>query len=126
MGLLAGTAALTVGAVGPLIAPIFARQNFTKERLIATKAVCQLATHALKIPAFILIRNDLDFSRLGGLALVMACLVGPGTLIGKRLLTHVSERHFVVAYRVVLTLEGLKLLVVDGLMRLAGWGITVP
>ena len=119
-GFAAGTAALTVGAVGPLIAPVFARRDFVKERLIATKAVCQLTTHVMKIPAFLLIR-DLDVPRLGGLALVMICMVIPGTLIGKRLLTHVSERHFIIAYRVALTFAGLKVLIFDGLRYLPIW-----
>ena len=119
-GLLAGAAALTVGAIGPLIAPVFARRDFVKERLIATKAVCQLVTHVLKIPAFILIR-DLDLRRLGWLALLMIIMVIPGTLIGKRILRGVSERHFRIAFRVALTVAALKVLVFDGLLKLAVW-----
>ena len=126
VGLLAGTAALTVGAVGPLIAPLFARRNFVKERLIATKAMCQLATHVTKIPAFLLLRQ-LDLSRLGVYTVIMVLMVIPGTLIGKRLLKGVSERHFVIAYRVALTVAGLKLLIIDGVAPLIGgcgyiWG----
>ncbi len=113
-GFLAGTAALTVGAVGPLIAPVFTRRGFVKERLIATKAVCQLTTHAMKIPAFLLLR-DLDVTRLGTLALVMVVMVIPGTLIGKRILRGVPERHFRIAFRTALTLAGLKILIFDGL-----------
>ncbi|UCE59287.1 MAG: sulfite exporter TauE/SafE family protein [Phycisphaerales bacterium] len=120
IGLLAGTAALTVGAVGPLIAPVFAHQGFAKERLIATKAVCQLITHLLKIPAFLLVR-DLDVPRLSGLALLMICMVIPGTLMGKRLLVGVSERNFLIAYRVALTLAGLKVLIFDGIAQWPVW-----
>jgi uncharacterized membrane protein YfcA len=120
MGLAAGTAALTVGAVGPLIAPLFARRDFVKERLIATKATCQLATHVIKIPAFLLMR-DLPVARLGALAVVMIVVVIPGTLIGKRILTGVPERWFVIAYRAALTLAGLKVLLVDGVWRLPMW-----
>jgi uncharacterized membrane protein YfcA len=120
-GLLAGTAALTVGAVGPLIAPVFARRGFVKERLIATKAVCQLATHVMKIPAFIFLR-DLDIGKLGGLALLMILMVIPGTLIGKRLLKGIAERHFTIAFRAALTLAGLKVLIVDGVLKLAQVG----
>jgi len=121
MGLLAGTAALTVGAVGPLIAPIFARRNFVKDRLIATKAVCQLATHFMKIPAFIWLRN-LDLSTLGPLALVMIVMVIPGTLIGKKFLQGISPRAFTIAYRVALTTAGLKVLLYDGIYHLPVWG----
>ena len=117
MGLVAGTAALTVGAIGPLIAPLFARRDFVKERLIATKAVCQLATHILKIPAFIWLR-ELDLTRLGSLALLMIIMVIPGTLIGKRILKGMPEKHFRVAFRVALTVAGLKVLLVDGLWKL--------
>lgn len=117
VGFVAGTAALTVGAIGPLIAPIFARRNFSKERLIATKAVCQLATHIMKIPAFLLLR-DLDVDKLGLLALAMIVMVIPGTLIGKRLLKGLAERHFKIAYRIALSVAGLKVLIVDGLIPL--------
>jgi len=117
VGLVAGTAALTVGAVGPLIAPLFARRDFVKERLIATKALCQLVTHAMKIPAFLLMRQ-LDVTKLGLLALIMVVMVIPGTLIGKRILKGVPEHYFAIAYRAALTLAGLKLLIVDGLIQL--------
>lgn len=120
MGFAAGTAALTVGAVGPLIAPLFARRDFVKERLIATKATCQLATHLLKIPAFIWLR-ELDVATLGPLALVLIAMVIPGTLLGKRALRGVSERHFRIAYRAALTLAGLKVLIFDGVRHWPVW-----
>ncbi len=120
MGLAAGTAALTVGAVGPLIAPLFARLNFVKERLIATKATCQLLTHFMKIPAFLLLR-DLELSRLGILASIMILTVIPGTLIGKRILKGVSDRYFRIGYRVALTLAGTKVLLIDGVMQWSVW-----
>ncbi len=118
-GFAAGTAALTVGAVGPLIAPVFARCGFVKERLIATKAVCQLVTHAIKIPAFIFVRQ-IDVAQLGIVAGLMILMAIPGTLIGKRLLTGVSDRHFTIAYRVALTLAGLKIFFVDGIRHVVG------
>jgi len=120
IGLAAGVAALTVGAIGPLIAPIFARRGFVKERLIATKAICQLCIHTLKIPAFLLVR-DLDVSRLGTLAVVMICMVIPGTLLGKRMVKPISERNFKIAYRAALTLAGLKVLVWDGVSKWPVW-----
>jgi len=121
LGAVAGTAALTVGAVGPLIAPLFARRDFVKERLIATKAVCQMALHLAKIPVFLAVRS-IDYARLGGITLVMAVVVIPGTLLGKRLLRFVSEEHFRLLYRVALTVAGAKVLVWDGVYALVGRG----
>lgn len=116
LGLVAGTAALTVGAVGPLIAPLFARRDFVKERLIATKATCQMILHVVKIPAFLLVRS-FDYVELTGVTLAMIAVVIPGTLLGKRVLKRVSEEHFVLLYRVALTVAGLKVLLWDGVWR---------
>jgi uncharacterized membrane protein YfcA len=106
-----------VGAVGPLIAPLSARRAFVKERLIATKALCQMFLHVVKIPAFIWF-GGIDVEKLGMLALVMGLLVIPGTLLGKRLLRYVSEANFVRLYIAALIVAGLKVLIIDGL-----WGI---
>ncbi len=114
LGLAAGAAAFTVGAVGPLIAPLFARRDFVKERLVATKAACQMILHMVKIPAFVWLR-PFDYARLGTVTLVMLAAVIPATLLGKRLLPHVSERAFAVAYRAALTVAGIKVLAWDGL-----------
>ena len=48
-------------------------------------------------------------------------MVIPGTLIGKRILKGVPEQHFRIAFRVALTLAGLKVLIVDGLLNLPIW-----
>lgn len=118
LGLATGTAALTVGAVGPLIAPMFARRGFVKERLIATKAVCQMLTHAMKIVAFSML-GTIEFDRLSLLFAVMSAAAIMGTLLGKRILTRVSNESFVLLYRIALTVAGLKVLIVDGLLHAA-------
>ncbi len=117
VGFVAGTAGLTLGAIGPLIAPIFARAGFVKERLIATKAVCQAIVHVLKIPVFLWI-GALDFDRLGALTLLMIVMVIPGTLVGKSILSRVTDTQFVRLYRVVLFIAGIKILCYDGLWAL--------
>ncbi len=116
LGLVAGAAALTVGAVGPLIAPLFARRAFVKERLIATKALCQMFLHVVKIPAFLAF-GSIDVEKLGLLALVMSVVVIPGTLLGKRMLRYVSEDNFVRLYKLALVVAGAKVLLIDGLWR---------
>lgn len=116
LGFVAGTAALTIGAVGPLIAPLFMQRGYSKEGLVATKATCQAIMHLVKIPAFLWL-DRFDVERLGMLALLMIVMVIPGTLCGKAILTRVSERGFAVAYRVSLLAAGAKIFIYDGLSR---------
>jgi uncharacterized membrane protein YfcA len=123
IGVVAGAAALTVGAVGPLIAPIFARCGFVKERLVATKAVCQAILHVGKLPVFIIAGSmgkfaAFDFQQLGLLVLIMCAMVIPGTLIGKRLLKGVSDDLFRKLYTVALVAAGLKVFLYDGVWPL--------
>ena len=120
LGLVTGTAALTVGAVGPLIAPLFARRGFVKERLIATKAVCGMGTHALKIVAFALL-GTIEFTRFSTLLVAMWVAVILGTILGKKILTYVSNEVFVLIYRIALTAAGLKVMIVDGLWQMVDW-----
>ncbi len=119
LGLAAGTAGLTVGAIGPIIAPLFARRGLVKERLIATKATCQMSTHLLKIPAFWLL-GRIEFAKFSALFLAMAGVAVLGTLLGKRILKDVSPQLFTRLYQVALTLAGLKVLIFDGLLQLPG------
>jgi len=113
LGLFAGTFALTIGAVGPLIAPLFARRAFVKERLIATKAMCQMLSHVIKLPAFALL-GSFAGSELGTLALPLCLVVIPGTILGSRLIHYVSPQVFTIMYRVALVVAGAKVLLVDG------------
>ncbi len=117
LGLAAGVAGFTVGAVGPLIAPLFARRDFVKERLVATKALCQTCVHIIKIPGFLMVRSYEHLGQLGLLTLVLAAVAIPGTLLGRRLHPHISEKHFVWLYRAALLAAGLKVLIVDGLLK---------
>jgi len=117
LGFVAGTASLTVGAIGPLIAPLFARRDYVKEKLIATKAVCQLSLHVLKIPAFLLL-GTFEWKELSLLTLCLMVVVVPGTFLGKRVQRHVSAGLFVTLYRIALTVAGVKVLSHDGLYKL--------
>jgi uncharacterized membrane protein YfcA len=119
MGFVSGVAALTVGAVGPLIAPLFAGGGFEKERVIATKATCQMVTHVLKIPAFVFLLGDrFDLTHLGGLTAVMIVMVVLGTLAGKRIVSYISPEWFAFMFRAILLVAGVKVLVFDGIVRL--------
>lgn len=117
LGFVAGAAALLVGAIGPLIAPLFARRDFVKEKLIATKAVCQMSLHILKIPAFFFV-STFKFGRVSLLAGIMILMVIPGTVIGRRILNYVSEAQFITLFKIALAIAGLKVLIIDGVYPL--------
>lgn len=117
LGFVGGSAAVTVGAVGPLIAPLFARRNFVKEHLVATKAVCQTMLHVVKIPTFAVL-GTIQYANFSVLIVAMIVVVVPGTLLGKRILSRVSPGSFVALYRIAMAVAGLKVLVVDGIIRL--------
>ena len=51
-GVLAGIATVFIGAMGPLIAPLFINDKLKKESVIATKAACQASGHLGKMPIF--------------------------------------------------------------------------
>ncbi len=115
IGFVAGVAALTLGAIGPLIAPVIARADYEKERLIATQATCQMISHLVKFPAFAFILGErLDVAKLGLLAVVLMAMTVPGTLMGKQLLRKLKPRHFTIAFRAALTTAAVKLIAVDG------------
>jgi uncharacterized membrane protein YfcA len=122
MGLVAGVASLCVGAVGPMIGPLFVRRDFLKERLIATKAGCTFFLHAIKIPALWYIGAEtgagLPWREFGWLAVVIGAATIVGTWCGKKLLRHVSERLFVGVFKAALTLAGMKTLAWDGILQL--------
>ena len=107
-GTLAGLLGVVIGAVGPVLAPFFLRGSFQKEELIGTKALCQGATHLVKIIAF----ASFPTAALQQWELLppLAVAVIAGTFLGKRLLSKLSEGRFVLIYRAVLTLLALKLL----------------
>ncbi len=119
LGFVAGAGGIVVGAIGPMIAPHFARRNFVKERLIATKAVCQAGMHLLKIPIFALL-GTIEFAQFSKLLVAMAAAVVIGTLLGRRLLHGLSPQAFIRLYQVALVMAGLKVLIVDGLLKIAG------
>lgn len=106
-GVIAGGAGMVVGATGPLIAPFFMRDDWSKETVIASIAVCQTLSHLLKIVAF----AGYGFSLLDQwtLLLPMCVAVIVGTLLGRRLVGVFNERGFRIAFNAILLLLALRL-----------------
>lgn len=93
---------LIVGATGPLLAPFFLKEGLKKETIIATKAGGQAATHLLKVGFFSLVGFELG--KYGLLFAGMVVAVTLGTWCGKLLLGRVSERMFIILFKVLITI----------------------
>jgi len=112
-GTFAGSISMVVGATGPLIAPFFINSNLEKESIIATKALCQMMVHLIKV---ILFGAILGFSLNDYYQLLTSMAVGVilGTICGKWILENkVSDTVFRFLYRFVLSLVALKILIYD-------------
>lgn len=107
LGAAAGFLNVTIGAVGPLIAPFFLNLGLRRQALVGTKAACQTLGHLVKLAIF----GGAGFAFHEHLPLLVgACLcVLAGTWLGSRLLERASEALFIALYRGVLTLIALRL-----------------
>lgn len=110
IGAVAGILAIFVGAIGPVVAPFFLRDDFDKEETIATSAVCQGATHLAKLPAFLVL--GFDYPAHWHLLLALGLAVIAGTLAGKAVLRRLSQRVFRLVYKGVLITLALYLVVI--------------
>ena len=116
MGALSGVCTVFIGATGPLIAPFFLKGIYSKENIIANKAVCQAISHIGKIPLFIVFFEFNYFSELKVLIpLIIAVFVG--TNLGKKILKFIPEKIFRFFFRGALTIIAVKL-IIDQLMPL--------
>jgi uncharacterized membrane protein YfcA len=106
---LAGTLGVVIGASGPVIAPFMLREGWSNEEVIATKATAQAFIHIQKLIAFGLAGYALGDSLPMLPPLIVAVVVG--TFFGKWLLKYLSKERFRLAYRVVLTLVALRLII---------------
>lgn len=106
-GLIAGGFGTVVGATGTAMAPLFLRQDWQKETVIGTKALCQAAAHVVKIAAFSV--NGFAIWHNLELVVPMSIAVLVGTLLGKRLGKNISEATFSRVFRLLISLLGLKL-----------------
>ena len=111
VGFVSGVIGIFFGAIGPFIAPFFIRKDIIKEELIATKATCQSITHLLKIPLFGLIGSNI-FDQWEVLVYLSLAVVA-GTFIGKKLLKKLSDRIFIISFKIILTLIALRIIIIQ-------------
>jgi len=109
VGFIGGLCSIFVGAVGPLIAPFFLRNDLNKENVIANKAACQIITHIGKIPIFIYFFN-VNYIEQYTILLPLIISVYVGTTIGKKLLQSITEKIFKMTFKICLTIIAIHLI----------------
>lgn len=108
VGFASGIAGILAGAVGPLIAPFFIRDDLKKEEVVATKACMQMITHFSKIPVFLYLEFEFDDYSL--MILLMGIAAVAGARLGVKILKKVKEGLFRKLYIGVLLVSGTRLL----------------
>ena len=111
VGLVAGFIGIFFGASGPFTSSFYIRQGIIKEALIATKSTCSLLDHLLKISLFGLI--GINVLTYGNLILYLVLAVIPGIYVGKRLLNKISDRTFMLAFKVLLGILAVRIIVLQ-------------
>ena len=94
LGLVAATLGALIGATGPLLAPFFIRNDFTKEQIVATKAACQILVHLVKLPVFLSLAFSYE-SHLGTIGLMVVAVIA-GTKTGTWLLGKIETKQFMI------------------------------
>lgn len=109
MGSIGGLATVFIGAMGPLIAPLFINNKLTKENIIATKAACQTAGHLLKIPIFIFL---FGVSYISNWSIIFPLVIAVylGTNFGKKMLGMLPEKMFHFFFKIALTIIAIRLI----------------
>lgn len=105
VGIATGAMGIIVGAIDPLLAVFFIRDDLTKEEVVANKSMMQMFAHLTKIPAFLF----LGFSFIDNAPLIFILSIAAvlGAKIGVVILRYIDTKFF-------FTLMKLALLIAAG------------
>ncbi|MCD8550058.1 MAG: hypothetical protein LRY74_07060 [Shewanella xiamenensis] len=99
---------LFVGATGPLVAAFIKQLEIDRFRTVATFAMVMSLQHGMKIIVF----EGVDIPILPWWPLFVCMIIsgGIGTWLGFKMLTRVTDKHFNLAFDLILTLLAIRLL----------------
>jgi uncharacterized membrane protein YfcA len=106
VGILTGCMGILVGAIDPLLAVFFLREDLSKEEVVANKSTMQLMCHLTKVPAFIFL--GFAFSEHLGLIACFTVAAIVGTRLGVYLLARIETRYFFLLMKIALWAAGLR------------------
>ncbi|HAZ14460.1 MAG: hypothetical protein A2X86_00185 [Bdellovibrionales bacterium GWA2_49_15] len=99
---------LFIGATGPLIAPFYLSENWSKDTLVATKAACQVCTHLLKVTTFILM--GFIIGRYLLLLAGMMAMVFVGNYLGSLILHKLPDKWFILVFKSLIVILAAKMI----------------
>ena len=109
VGFLSQFLSLFVGAIGPFIAPFFLHDDLSKKEIVATKAGCQTGVHIFKILVYFL--TGFSIGEYLPTITLLALTVVLGNYLGKLILEKISEKNFALAFRVLISLLAVRMVV---------------
>ena len=118
IGLITGALNMVVGVIAPILGVLIIRKDLTKEAMVGTLGFFGFVGNLLKVAGFSLI--GFSFLEFAPLILCMVPAAILGTRLGRAFLAGLDEKVFLMAFRAMLVLLALKLIVIDGLAPLAG------
>jgi len=116
VGFVTGVLNMIVGVIAPILGVLVIRKDLTKERVVGTLSFFGFIGNLLKIAGFTLI--GFSFEQYGSLMLAMVPAAMIGTRVGGALLSKLDEKWFLIVFRAVLVVLAVKLIAVDGLLKL--------
>ena len=108
LGATAGLQGSLLGAIGPLTAPFFLRDDISKEEVIGTKAFQQIFIHFLKIPLFLSL--SFNYFEHADYLILLSFAAVTGTFIGVKLLKKMDEKLFKILFKTILFLAAIRLI----------------
>ena len=107
VGLLTGSLGIIAGAIDPLLAAFFLRDDLNREQVVANKTCMQLVVHLTKIPAFIYL--GFAFSEHWQYLVLFAAAAIFGSRLGVYLLQKIDNALFFRLMKIALCLAALRI-----------------
>ena len=116
VGFFAGILNMIVGALAPILGVLVIGKDMTKGDVVGTLGFFGVISNLAKVIGFTLI--GFSFAEYGTAILFMVPAVIIGTRVGRAILHRVNEQLFLYIFRIVLALLALKLILIDGLVKI--------
>lgn len=108
VGCATGSLGIIAGAIDPLLAVFFFRDDMSKEEIVCNKSVMQIFAHATKIPAFLFL--GFSFIDNAPLIIFLSVIAIFGARIGILLLKIISKETFVTLMKIALFLSAIRII----------------